>query len=109
MKTLIKVPAAYKDQANEVARQMQRAIDGTDYGNRTFSVPLFDANAGDDLTPIAYWCAVKFSPVSHATVDATVPQFPGTTSDDYDPIEDPTFPDRKLAEWGLRRALPKLP
>lgn len=109
MRTLISIPAQFKYKANELARQMQREMDGTDNGAKSFTVPLFSNQANDDKIILAYWCAVNLSAENHLAVEAALPSFPGATVDDYDIFTDLSFPQRKLKEWGLRTARPKMP
>jgi hypothetical protein len=107
-KTLIVMPAPLVEAANEVARQMQRVIDGTDNGIRTLTVQLHPKDAPDDTTPSHYWCAVSMREDIRAEADVAIAQFPGAVMLDYDPINDPGFPHRWLSENNLRTALPQM-
>lgn len=66
-------------------------------------VPLFDEKAADDSTPVAYWFAWTLDDKTRAQFVAE-----GATLDDYDLASDPSFPQRKLKEWGLRTARPRM-
>lgn len=66
-------------------------------------IPLYDEKAADDSTPVAYWSAQPLDEKTRAQLVAA-----GATLDDYDLVADPSFPQRKLKEWGLRTARPKM-
>lgn len=100
-----------KDQAalNEVARQMQLSAGGGDGGQYTFTQPIYEKTEPDDSTPFGYWTVVNFTAEGHAQAESELSQFPGSVMEDYDPLDNPGFPDQWLAANNLRRALPKLP
>lgn len=105
MSTVVVMPAALRDEANAVARQMQLSADGTEGGENTFSVPLFSIQDATDETPSHYWCTVKFTPENRAAVGAILPQFPGGSVHDYDSDSNPGFPQGVLARLNLRASI----
>lgn len=107
--TLITCLVADAAAVNEIARQMQIAAGGGDGGQYSFTVPLYEAAATDDSTPIRYWAGVNFQPEFKAQAEGYLTQYPNCTMDDYDPVANPGFPDQKLTALGLRRGLLKTP
>lgn len=73
---------------------------------KPYTIPLYDEKSSDDSTPVAYWCAWNLDEQTRAQL---VEELTGAKFDDYDPVADPSFPQRKLKEWGLRTALPRMP
>lgn len=95
--TVIIIPAALRDLANDTAKASFDAAGG----EHTFTVPL----VSDGQTNIThYWCADRMETANRALLDvmATQAPFAGNVQVfDYDADNGPGFPDAKLAELGL--------
>lgn len=107
-KTLLMVLTSQVASANTLAESLQFNLDGTQNGQFSFTVDVYPLHAPDDTTPYGKWCAPVLNDADHAIVIAQLVNFPGSVVQDYDPIENPSFPDQWLAANNLRRALPKL-
>lgn len=103
--TLIIIPAEQLAAANEQARQMQFAIDGTNNGANSFRSPLFTVTALNDSTPVAYWLSTVLSSPNRTAVGQMQSTF-GADITDYNPVTQPTIPTQRLAALGYRTAKP---
>lgn len=75
-------------------------------GELTFTIALWKVTDLNDAgPPDRYWCATRMTPAIRAMWLTLRAQLTTMTHDIYDPDTDPGYPDARLVERGLRRAL----
>jgi hypothetical protein len=105
MRYLIIIPAAARQQCNDIALEHFDAVGGA----LTFSVPLFPASAQDDSTPSHYWCSAEVLQENIPLLLSLQPSIQGSLVEQYDLASQSGYPQQRLTQLGLRTAKPRLP